>query len=481
MKPLQSLMFDLPLQPAPLAPVRVRVREVEAAVLSPPQDARELWAAVHLAGPAAEPDGLPGEAFPAALAVLVKRAQAFTPRVAVEASDAVLLELAGSRRLFGGLTPLLRALRGAFPRPLQLSLAPTPLAAVLLARAGCNCCITSPARLTGRLAPLPLAHLHWPEEELVRLGSMGVRTLGDLLRLPRAGLARRIGPQRLGELDRMAGSRADPRTVLAPAPRFRERIDTDFETTDLERLLVALAPGLTRLEEFLRERGRGVMALRLLLHYRRGEPTPCILRCVAPEYRAARFSALLSARLEAMTLAGPVRRIELTAGKLRRLIAANAPLWAAGEHGGGAAAWQAPEFLQTLMARLGERAVLGLAEVEEHRPERQSRALWPDLLFKAQRAAPLLPATGAARPLGLLEQPHPLVAVRDAAGQVQGLRYQGQDLTLVTGPERIQSGWWDGGEVSRDYYVARTADGAQWWVFRECTPSRRWFVHGCFA
>jgi protein ImuB len=223
------------------------------------------------------------------------------------------------------------------------------------------------------------------------------------------------------------------------------------------------------------------MALRLVLHYRRTAPTTCVLRCVAPEYRAARFAALLAARLEALVLSGPVRRIEFTAGRLRRFIASNAPLWTPGEHGGGAAAWQAPEFLQTLMARLGEHAVLGLAEVDEHRPERQSRAVWPELLFKAQRAAPLPAMAGAARPLGLLEEPRPLATVRDGAGHVQSLRHQGQDLTLVTGPERIQSGWWDGGDVARDYYIARTADGAQWWIFRECAPERRWFVHGCFA
>jgi protein ImuB len=382
--------------------------------------------------------------------------------------------------LFGGLDQLLCALRAAFPRPLQLALAPTPLAAVLLARARRNCCITSPARLTGRLASLPLAHLRWPEEELVRLGNMGVGTLGELLRLPRAGLARRIGPERLHELDRLAGSRPDPRVLLAPTLRFRERVDPAFETTDRERLLAALTPALTRLEEFLRERGQGVMALRLVLHYRRGEPTTCVLRCVAPEYRALRFTALLAARLEALALAGPVHYIELTAGRLRRFHAANVQLWTPGEHG-GAATSQAPEFLQTLMARLGDRAVLGLAEVAEHRPERQSRPVWPALLAGAVRAAPLLPVAGPSRPLGLLGEPRLLVAIRDAAGQVQHLRYQGQDLTLVTGPERIQSGWWDGGEVERDYYIARTADGARWWIYRECTPSRRWFVHGCFA
>jgi protein ImuB len=453
--------------------------------LPEPASARELWAAVQLGSVPVEPDDLPGEGFPAALAVLVRRAQGFTPRVAVESSDAVLLELAGSQRLFGGLTPLLHALRTAFPRPLQLALAPTPLAAVLLARAGRNCCIVSAARLAGRLAPLPLTHLHWPEEERVRLGSMGVTTLGELLRLPRTGLARRIGPERLAQLDRLTGARADPRAALAAPLRFHERSDPGYETASGERLLATLQPVLTRLEEFLRERGRGVMALRLMLHHRRAPSTLCILRCVAPEYRAARFTALLAARLEALTLPEPVYRMELTAGRLQRFRAANAPLWSPGERGGGAAAWQAPEFLQTLMARLGERAVYGLAEIDEHRPERQFRSVSPAPGNEAVRAVPpphvMGQPGGAARPLGLLEQPQPLAAIRDASGQVLRLLHGGQDLTLLSGPERIESGWWDGGDVARDYYVARTADGARWWIFRECAAGRRWFVHGCFA
>jgi len=225
------------------------------------------------------------------------------------------------------------------------------------------------------------------------------------------------------------------------------------------------------------------MALRLMLHHRRAMPTVCVLRCVVPEYHAARLRALLAARLELLTLAGPVRRMELFAGRPRRFVAANGSLWAPGEHGGGAHGRQVPEFLQTLMARLGERAVHGLAEVDEHRPERQSRSVWPAAPGTTQRAAPMpvASATGAVRPLGLFTEPQQLVTGRDAAGAVQRLLHQGQELTLVSGPERIQSGWWDGAEAARDYYIARTADGAQWWIFRECTPERRWFVHGCFA
>ncbi|MBK6674529.1 MAG: DNA polymerase Y family protein [Proteobacteria bacterium] len=488
----QRLDLDAP-QPA-IRPVRAQVREVPAGDARPaPAAARELWAAVQLGGRQGE-FAVEGDAISAAQAVLIRRAQSLTPRVTVESTDAVLLELAGSQNLFGGLPGLLAELRKAFPRPLQLALAPTPLAAVLLARAGRNCCINTTARLAGRIAPLPLRHLHWPEDELQRLASMGVNTVGELLRLPRAGLARRIGPERLWQLDRLTGARADPRRLLLPTPRFSQRIEPDFETTDRERLLAALQPALRQLEEFLRERQRGVMALRLVLQHRRAADSICLLRCVVPEYRAARFAALLTARLETLQLAEPVRGMELIAGRPRRFLADSGALWAPGEQGGAAPAAQAPEFLQTLLARLGERAAHGLAQVDEHRPERQYRHMPPALSEAARSEAIRVEArglahgmghaaasAGAARPLGLMREPVPLDALCDAAGRVRRLQHEGCDLALVSGPERIESGWWDGADVARDYYVATTADGARWWIYRECAAPRRWFLHGCFA
>lgn len=473
--------------PLALAPAPAGTPDANRAVA-----ARELWVAVQCDAW----QGVTGESpsFPGALKGWLKRAQAFTPRVAMESSDALLLELAGSVRLFGGLPGLLRALREAFPRPLRLALAPTPLAAALLARAGCNCCILDMARLKGRLAPLPLRHLRWSEDELRRLESMGVRTLAELLRLPRAGLARRLGPARLWQLDRLTGARPDPRAALPMEQSFREPIDCDHETLDRERLLAALRPVLERLEVFLRERQRGVMALRLTLQHRRAAPVHCVLRCVVPEYRAARFEALLAARLEMLVLAEPVRGMHLAAGRPRRFAAASAPLWAAGEHGGAAAPGQAPELLQTLLARLGEQAVYGLVPVDEHRPERQQRRSDPALPAASAAAriraaatpasagaeVPVAPAE-APRPLGLFDAPRPLESLRDAHGSVRTLRHEGRELALVSGPERIESGWWDGGAVARDYYVARSSDGARWWIFRECEPPRRWFLHGCFA
>ena len=80
-----------------------------------------------------------------------------------------------------------------------------------------------------------------------------------------------------------------------------------------------------------------------------------------------------------------------------------------------------------------------------------------------------------------MSRPLLLESICDAAGHVRQLLHEGCELSLVSGPERIESGWWDDADVTRDYYVARSSDGAQWWIFRECDASRRWFVHGCFA
>jgi protein ImuB len=56
-----------------------------------------------------------------------------------------------------------------------------------------------------------------------------------------------------------------------------------------------------------------------------------------------------------------------------------------------------------------------------------------------------------------------------------------RNLRLLDGPERIETGWWDGREVSRDYYVALDPEGARVWVFRERLPPHEWFLHGVFG
>ena len=435
---------------------------------------------------------------------LARLALGFSPRVSLE-SDAVLLEVRGSFQLFGGpqalCAQLLARCRAAGVEP-RWALAPTPLAALALARAmtdaeacaGQGVAVLARDRLVGALAPLPLAVLGWSDDTIARLASSGVRTLGAALRLPRAGFARRFGPGTLADLDRLVGLAPEPRRAFVPRERYRIRHEPSFELAAQPAVLREIGPLLDALESFLRARGCGTDLLMLRLAHRERPAqhgaaaippyTPVTLRLAAAEWLAARFAALLAEHLARTVLPAPVVRIELRSGALRAVTAGSAALWRPGEHGGGLGR-ESPALIERLRARLGSEAVYGLCLVPRHRPEVAWRVAEPALPGAASGAASgaaadavagvahvpeSAPAEGCGlrRPLWLLREPEPLPWPYEA-------------LQRLEGPERIETGWWDGGDVARDYYIAREPSGAEVWVYRERLPPHGWWLHGVFG
>jgi protein ImuB len=238
---------------------------------------------------------------------------------------------------------------------------------------------------------------------------------------------------------------------------------------------------LDELEQFLRVRQRGITALQCRFHHYRAAPTLCTLRLAAPEAQAASFTKLLRERLATLVLPEPVRRCELRAGALTDRAVASSPLWSPGEHG-YMPAREMPALIEHLRARLGVEAVYGIGRRPEHRPENAWCVTDPSLgatSLDTKQAVPGLPtATPFRRPLWLLHAPRELESHR-------GRPRHGGPLQLLDGPERIESGWWDGADVQRDYYRVKDPNGAHLWIYRECTGecagSRRWFLHGIFA
>jgi len=429
--------------------------------------ARELWAGLHLSGF----DSASG------LEQLAIRTQRFTPRVSLVPPDGLLLELAGSLHLFGGLAGLRRELAGEC-QPLQvrpvLAFAPTPLAALTAARAGQPLMILDPAQLTGQLAPLPLSALRWPEETRARLARAGVRTIGAVLRLPRAGFARRFGVAQLASLDALTGRTRDVRADFHAPVRFRRRHELDYELSDHGRLLAALAPMFEELGTFLIAHQRGVVELECRFVHRNAPPTHCALSLAAPCAHGQQLGALFGERLNSVPLPEPVRALELRADELLPQRSSCRALWQPGERGGEARE-QSEGLIDRLHARLGPEAVHGLAQRPEHRPENAWVATRPPAFFgDPDRAVDGMDETPAARPLWLLPAPQLLAAPK-------GLPCRHGPLRLLSEPERIETGWWDGGEVARDYYTAIDRHGVRLWVFREREQPHGWFLHGVFG
>jgi len=397
----------------------------------------------------------------AALTRVAAWAGRFTPVVSLAPPREAVLEVAGSVRLFGGLERLMRQAAEGLREigyTASLAAAPTPLGASLLARVRPGARVTEAAGLERELASVPLHVLDLPPETREALEGLGVRRFGDCLALPRAGMVSRFGDALPRFLDRALGALSDPRERFALPPRFDGRLALHAEVSAAEPLLFAAHRLLMELSGYLEAKGGGAAGFRLTLFHREGRSTSIPVGLSAPGRDPGRLLSLLRERLVGTRVPEAVLAVGLSVEEIVPLAPGNRELWGAPAQE-RAESWG--ELLDRLRARLGEEAVRGLAPVAEHRPERAVLLTDPG---RRDARGPLL--RFGPRPLWLL--PHPVPLEREG-------------LTLLAGPERIESGWWDGDDVRRDYFVAEDPGGSRLWVFRTRERARRWYLHGIFG
>jgi protein ImuB len=317
---------------------------------------------------------------------------------------------------------------------------------------------------------------------------MGLRTLADLASVPRAGLARRFGELMLDEFDRAMGHRPDPRDPITLAPTFDSRLELFARADTGEQLLHGFAVLLARLVAWLSAQHAFVRRITLVMHHeqrlRRDAASPGFttleIALAEPSRDSAHLLALLRERLAPLQLPAPTLELSLHAEDIARRAPPNIELFptTASEHEG------LTRLIERLQARLGADQVMRIASVPDHRPERATvsraadAAMRPVRLQRSAQAADRS-ACVTVRPVWLLQRPEPL-RERDANPLLDG-----QPLRLLSGPERIETGWWDAGLTERDYYIAQQPGGALVWVYRARRPialqAPSWFLQGRFG
>lgn len=398
----------------------------------------------------------------------------FSSFVSIASADVLLLEIAGSLRLFGGLRRLRQTVAdGLASQGYQaaLAIAPTPLAATWLARGGRRVCVRDPSNLVAAIRNLALACLDWPPSVVESMVGTGVTTVGDCLRLPREGFARRFGTVRLLELDRATGRLPDPRSSWRAPERFIADHDLVEEQSDRGRLLAVCHELLAKHECFLRRRQLGTQRLNFSFYHLKAPATTLSIGRVSADHSAARWSHLLDLRFERLRLPEPVIAIRLEGGR-------NEPLETGAErlafdgNRNGAGCYSMTQLAERFAARIGEASVNGIATVAEHRPHRAWRA---QSAFGGESAAgTACPDRSLRRPLWLLPEPRRLPTE-------DGWPLHGGRLKLLEGPERLETGWWDDHGITRDYYVAINPHGMRLWVYQCRSKQGDWYLHGLFG
>lgn len=388
----------------------------------------------------------------------------FTPMVCLDPPTTVLLEVAASLKLFGGLDNLCAQLRRGLDRLNHhycLAVASTPAAGSILARAGWEVEVTHKAALRSSLGGLPLESLGLTADTQQKIKAIGIETLRELWRLPRHDAARRFGPEVVRKIDCLLGACPDPRTPDVPPLDFSCRHDLEEATGDTDLLTPIVRSLLAHLMEFLKRADATAKEIHVALHHHETPASRFTIRTRLPTRSSEQWIRLWSEHMHGRRLPAAVGSVDLHIERLLPNDAATPDLF----HGGDPAREWA-RSLDELEARLGKDRMWKPKLAADHRPEYAWHRLNHDHAGWGLNCAQ--------RPLWLFSEPRQL---RCRADRV----WHTGPLHIIEGPERIESGWWDDREYCRDYYTATSAQDGRLWIFQDLKQKNRWYLHGLFG
>ena len=476
--------------------------------------------------------GRPAICATAALQAICAISLSFTPRVAV-CGNAVVMEVSGSLRLFGGLHKLAELLESNlhafFKQNSLLAQIIRAQAATSLIAVGRLYLLRTGQKLPARVADMPMRSLAATHPHLAVLERTGCRTWGDLLALPRDGVARRFGAPLLTALDQARGALPEPFTWCVLPEQFEQKIELDALVIQAPALMAGVTVLLVQLHAWLLGRQSGLCALKLIWHLDKRRDVPptgeLLVRTAQPAQRLEHVARLIAERLNQENLPAPVHSITLASLEtvsLLNAVAATASLLIEPKQQGASSV----QFIERLSARLGTGSVQVWQPRADHRPECMQRWVVAgddahqsasksgaagarvDLLKSTndiKKAAPLaLPTSGASSrwaqtslktdalfPTWLLPQPLKLLS-RAGAPLHQG------PLVKLAGPQRLEATGWllaesaDINPALRDYFIYRSSQGGLLWIYSERLMSatgdqvqaqaqREWYLQGIFA
>ena len=389
----------------------------------------------------------------AALRALGRWAARFSPLVAVDPPDGLLIDATGCERLFGGEGRLIRLIEGGVVRlgfRARVAVAPTFACAWAVARFGSRRrAHVGAGGEREALAALPPEALRVEPAVVDALREVGIERIGHLFDLPRSSLAARFGRELLRRLDQATG-RA-PETIDPIRPVTPAMVEWALAGPATQREAIELATGrlVEELSSLLEKRECGARQLDLRLDRLDARPLEVTVVLSRPSRDIKHLRTLLGPRLESIDLGGGVERLRLTASRLGRLpheqlVSADGET--VGE-GGLDRVWG--ELLDVLSNRLGSQRVVRVEPVEAHLPERafRIRSVGEKERHEGTRSRRTRTHEGPAdRPSLLLERPEPItVMAMTPEGPPCWFRWRGLEQRIVAsaGPERIAAPWWE--------------------------------------
>jgi protein ImuB len=439
-----------------------------------------------------------------ALERLAEWAQRYSPIVGLEEEappQSLLLDISGCAACFHGEDRLAQQAAREFRRQgwkIRIAVADTLGAAWGVAHYSDAeaFSIVPPGETETTLAPLPIAALRLPAEAVAALAALGIEWIAQLTSLPRSSVPGRFGASVLQRLDQALGRLPELIVSHQPPPKIQASCSFAYPTDRAHVLHHALDHLLERIEATLRSRNRGARKLECWLYHETLPPVRLEVDLFRPSGSARHLGKLLRSQLERVRTAEPITRLALRVPVVEMMVQRQLELFDVDSR-----TEELGDLIDRLVSQFGREAVTFARLIEDCQPEYACRfepALGPektrrqgdkekgrqkDVSFPVSPSPclPVFPSDGR-RPVLMWPVPMPIeVLAAFPAGTPLRFAWLGEEYTVshCWGPERIETGWWRGQDVHRDYYTVATHAGTRLWLFRR-HEDQRWFVHGCF-
>lgn len=407
----------------------------------------------------------------------------FTPVVATDLPDGLLLDVSGCTHLWGGerryLEHILQRLtRGGYH--VKAAMADTPGAAWALSRYASTSTLVKPGKQAEALMPLPPACLRIGTTLIQKLHQLGLTNTGSFMHIPRAALRRRFGPELLQRLNQVLGYEMELLQPLQLPVVWQERLPCPEPvngeaavTIAAQRLLNSLCARLAKAETGIRNA--------VFKGYRTdGKVEQIIINTFRPSHNALHLHKLVQLKIPQFAPGPGIELFTLEAQETAPVLFAQEQLW-------GVRSKQQftriAELLDRIAGRLGQEAIQRYLPAEHYWPE---RSIQPATSLTQQPGSSWPLQTQ--RPIRLLPRPIPVTVSAPVPDYPPMLfRYKGMVHKIVKadGPERIEQEWWLQEGEHRDYYCVEDDKGQRYWLFRSGhytgEPLHQWFLHGYFS
>lgn len=337
--------------------------------------------------------------------------------------------------------------------------------------------VIAPGEQVAALRPLPIEALRMAPAAVEVLHALNVVRVEQLLALPREQLPARFGAELLGRVDRATGAIPEGMKPERVAEPLEARWSFEAPVASSQVLLAVIEELLGRLLKEVRGQDVGFQKLLWWLRVSRHDQVCLPVELLRPTAVASDLLELIRLQMERVKLPGEVTDVTVRAAVVAPLVYRQGDLF------GGRVGPNRDDGVTGLVERLSSR--LGNAAVVRPRLVADAQ---PELAFEYEPwlAAPKRPPEvrhpiRLMRPTCLTERPEP-VRVMPAAGPPGWIAWADREYAVerAWGPERIETGWWRGADVRRDYYVAETTDGERLWLFHDLAAGG-WYVQGVFG